>query len=63
MRGGVDRGTPAAAGRAADAGRAAPPAALIAEIAARARDRSIGDDDALAELWEAQPEAGDGKAA
>ena len=63
MIGSIFRDQPAPARTASEAAPATPPAALIAEIAARARDLSIWDDDALAELWEAQPESGDGKAA
>jgi cellulose synthase (UDP-forming) len=41
----------------------APPARLLAEIAARARDLSTWDDDTLAELREARPGSDDGRAA
>ncbi|MFQ5566808.1 MAG: glycosyltransferase family 2 protein, partial [Paracoccaceae bacterium] len=40
-----------------------PPAGLLAEIAARARDLTAWNDDALAELWEARSGSSDGRAA
>ncbi len=63
MIGSIFRDQPVPAPAAPEPAPEAPPARLMAEIAARARDLSTWDDDTLAETWEAHPGSGDGKAA